>query len=659
MATNLRDIAPTAGTPVERPGDRAARSEDHTPRPARSLPGVAPTVEKGEPPAGSAMPEPPNPADQYAEVRSFFETPTQQQLDERMAARSRNADQLRSARKRRRLTEAELMELLGHDIRAAGDAHIRSVQDSGIIAPGFTTEEREHKLTAMHRIHAEQMVMAGMRPLQEGVSPASVARVMTTMSAMFLLSPNFRAVMGERFEPFLEAVRSRVDKTDRDKAYVARKLRRAEDRKNAKDNLARLTNRITGSSFNQDNTIRPDRSTRRMLDSIERRQRGHREIFTAESAAKAEMGLAMQAFALMREPYPDPDLPPGMSAAQAQARRKEAREAHFAGIQETYHALTASIYRQAEEDGVPRDQVARASRILVGTTSQFDPQVMVMLNGFAHGERRMAEPRTRRIEGTDRGVSVWNGDFESCLGQPVDPSYTEDDGTGQRLVKAAYQVRPPQTADEHRVLMRSVMETKLAVCAEGGDVQGFGEMLGGYMASLARTARDFEGRDQPVTVTNCLREGRTMQAAMLVDGLTVDQRRLQYTLAVVDSVEAIRIAQPEFARKFGELRGSNMETFIALMGTDTERAFAIIQQPIEPESEPEAEVHADTEVEAEAGAQAEPDAGPDREPPATATEAAPPQEADSSGQAGAAVPAGGPDTAEGDAAEPQPEPEVA
>ncbi|BAS11892.1 hypothetical protein AHiyo8_01950 [Arthrobacter sp. Hiyo8] len=63
----------------------------------------------------------------------------------------------------------------------------------------------------MHRVYGQMMVTSAMRPLQEGVNTASVVRVMSTLSAMYLMSPTFRQVVKDKAAPVKASIQERID----------------------------------------------------------------------------------------------------------------------------------------------------------------------------------------------------------------------------------------------------------------------------------------------------------------------------------------------------------------------------------------------------------------------------------------------------------------
>ncbi|BAS11891.1 hypothetical protein AHiyo8_01940 [Arthrobacter sp. Hiyo8] len=79
-------------------------------------------------------------------------------------------------------------------------------------------------------------------------------------------------------------------------------------------------------------------------DDLKFRERGHREMFTPRSAGMTEVALTENAFAALRQP-----------GAQAEE------------IMESYNTMISRLYRQCEEDGLTREEVAESSRVVLAS----------------------------------------------------------------------------------------------------------------------------------------------------------------------------------------------------------------------------------------------------------------------------------------------------
>ncbi|MDP9904766.1 hypothetical protein [Arthrobacter bambusae] len=478
-------------------------------------------------------------------AREFFDTRAQRVRDElsgrREAARKAIND-------RKDLSERDELTLLRRNIQAAGKQYMESLRKSDILVPGFNDNERTEKLSAMHRVYGQMMVTSAMRPLQEGVNTASVVRVMSTLSAMYLMSPTFRQVVKEKAAPVKAAIQERIDQ----------KAQNAHDRAG---NRADRHNRVLQARNEQRAALGkppikearaedylPKRWQKR-YDDLKFRERGHREMFTPRSAGMTEVALTENAFAALR---------------QSGANSKE--------IMESYNSMISRLYRQCEEDGLTREEVAESSRVVLGERMREDPRVQVMVDGFSHGAQRLSPPHEERIAGTDQVQRVWRGDFQDCRGKPVDPTRYQDTPNGPR-VAGAFTLRPQMGAEEHKDRMSEVMAMTMSKAASRGDMTAINETLAGYMLGAVARVRQVDGEGLPGVMPERLFQARTMQATMTADGLGEQQQRLQFSLAYMDALEAVNEAYPEFSQQWRVRYGETFRQFSAAVAADPVGAY--------------------------------------------------------------------------------------
>jgi hypothetical protein len=435
---------------------------------------------------------------------------------------------------------------------------MESLRRSMILVPGFNDDERAEKLSAMQRVYAETMVMAGMRPLNEGVSAASVVRVMSTMAAMYLMSPTFRHVVKERLEPVSTAIQQRIDAKAESKMHSAH-----QQAAQLNAEIAQTNEHVRELNLDREaegKRPRPEAKSvaanafvskqwRRRYDDLKFRERGHREMFTARSAGMTEMALTENAFAALREPGADTET-----------------------IMASYTTMIDRLYRQAEEDGVNREEVAEASRVVLGERIREDPRVQVMVDGFAHGQWRMSPPHDARITGTEHVQKVWRGDFQDCTGSPVDPT-RYGDAKGRESVLGAFTLRSQMGAAEHQDRMAETMAMTMSQAAARGDLETFNQDLVGYLLGCVARAQKVDGEGMPGVMPQRLFQSRTMQAAMAADGVSEKGQRLLYSNAYADALEAVDAAYPEFARQWAQRYGPSWQQFTAHVGNDPAEAY--------------------------------------------------------------------------------------
>ena len=285
------------------------------------------------------------------------------------------------------------------------------------------------------------------------------------------------------------------------------------------------------------------------FNDLKFRERGNREMFTPRSAGLTEVALTENAFAALRKP---------------DARAEE--------IMNSYNLMINRLYRQCEEDGLTREEVAESSRVVLGERMREDPRVLVMVEGFSHGDYRMAPPRRERIVGTTQAQRVWRGEFQDCTGAPVNPTRYQDTPEGPRVI-GAFTLRPQMGADEHNDLMSKVMATTLSDAAVHGDMDEFNQTLAGYMLGCVANVQEVDGQGLPGVMPDRLFQARTMQATMTADGVEEGKQRLQYSLAYMDALDAVNDEFPGFAQQWSAKYGEKFSRFSATVATDPVGAY--------------------------------------------------------------------------------------
>lgn len=470
--------------------------------------------------------------ERWSKLRAdFFDTEQQRMADVKAADREQRRQATNARKAEPRLSERELLRQVPENVKAAGDAFMHSLRESNIHAPGLNDHDRKKKLSALETVYVENMMMAGMRPLQEGVNANSIVRVMSTMSALYLISPQFRQRANEQAEPIRKAIQENIDKM-------------AAGAKGALE-----TSPLVPSPWRKG-----PKFLQRRLDDMQFRDRDHRHLYTPRSAGLTEVALAENAFAAMREPNAD-----------------------TAKITESHELMIARLYRQASEDGISPEEVAASARIVLGERIVEDPSVQVKFQGLSHGQHRMAPPRDIRLAGTDRIQSVWQGEFEDCVGQPVDPTRYAD--TKHREgVQGAFTVRGHMGNEDHVTQMASTMAMTMTRAAERGDMAAFNEDLAGYMVGCVASAREFDGGDMPAGMSSRIGQSRVMQASMAADGVSETRQRMLFSQAYADAVHTVQVQYPEFAAEWGEQYADSWQDFTDYLGVDLKDANERWQQ---------------------------------------------------------------------------------
>jgi hypothetical protein len=284
----------------------------------------------------------------------------------------------------------------------------------------------------------------------------------------------------------------------------------------------------------------------RRLDDLERQDRGHRELYTAESAAMTEIGLTENAFHRLREAD-------GPASGQ---------------IMESYRAMMRKVRDQAAADGLDREEVARMSRTILGRRLEVEPELAAMYNGMAHGMYTRGAPHAERIAGSARTRLAWTGEFEDQFGRKID---------GELM----FTLRPKMGGDEHQVATAEIMGKRLVHDLEKRGMAGFNEGFMGYMVGYAVAERNRTGEGEPIDASDLpegvrarVAQSEQMMASMAADGLGAKERQRVYSNAYVDAIEQVRQAYPEFARDWDQQFGATWQARMKSAVTDPKGFFA-------------------------------------------------------------------------------------
>lgn len=490
----------------------------------------------------------------------FFDTKPQERRGQKKADREKQRE-ARNAEPE--LSREEEVELLKANVQDAGTRYMDALKESNILAPGFNDEQRTQKLDMMHRVYGQLMVGAALRPLANGVNPSAVVSAMTTMGTMYVLSPTFRQTVGEMLDPVREAVNSRIDSKaswkHQNSALRADKKNKSIDTRNEaikEGNLERvargeapaeLLERVSDDKY-------MSKQWRTRFEAVQFRERGNREMHTPLSAGMTEVALGEQAYRLMREDGAD-----------------------VGKIKESYNSMVSHLYQQAEADGLSREEVAAASRAVLGQRITDDPRTQLLVTGTAHGGCRMSDPVKRKLAGTDKTVRVWEGDFEDQLGEKQDLSRYKDPVTKDKLI-GAFELRDPQPVISHQEAMANTMAATMGAAVSRGDMKAFNDDIAAYMIGFQAKARNFDGEGLNPEMKQRLFQSRTMLASMTSDGLGQEQQQSVYSNAYVDAIEAVHEYFPEFSKQWTETYGEDWQDFMRQAAADPEASYLQWQQ---------------------------------------------------------------------------------
>lgn len=421
-------------------------------------------------------------------------------------------------------TAAERLQRLRAETRLAGERYMESLRESNLLVPGFNDDERGHQLDAMHRVYVQMMMHACLRPLAKGVNPTSVIQVVGMMMAMRMLSPDFRQEQVRLLQPFREKVQERLDQRTRSMMATA-EIEAAS--MGARDGDTDPRSLLT-------------RKWRKRHDDLQRRERGNREMYTAESAAMTELALLENAFWRMREPGAE--------------RERET-------IDTSYRAMRKRLHDQMADDGLERGEVVRMMRTIVGERMEQEPELRLMFNGIAQGRFVKAPPHDARLAGTDQVRRIWTGEFDDHLGRRL-----PDD--------AGFTLRTPMTADDHQAQIGLVMQESMQDSIARGDRDGFEADITGYLVGFASGRKGLGTAGLPLGLRRRLEQSQSMIASMDIDGLAQEEQRRVYSNAFVDAIEGVGGSHPELMDELRLVLGDDWQERLQDAVDDPARFYA-------------------------------------------------------------------------------------
>lgn len=443
--------------------------------------------------------------------------------------------------------ELRLMQL---NIAEANEKYLRSLEDSDLFVEGFTQEKQEETLGMHQKLYVKGMVLAGVAPLARGVNVRSVAQSLGMMTAMMLLSKDYREEVGSYFQPLKDNLEQkkeqRVMTKGRKAGYMVDTHNRLVDEKTQR--MVEADPSLAGNEeFLQERAgLRKERGDYlsrkwgKRLHDLEFAQRGHREPYTAETAAMTEMGITRNAYARLRAP--------GLGMEDRQK------------IYRSYQGMVKKLRDDAiSVDGLDGAEINRAQKLMLGKALREDPVAAAMpYNGLSYGRYEPGAEVSERIDGTDRVRQVWRGDFNDHRGNPV-----PDD--------LMFTLRAPEGRLQHEnqiaVVMGEHMEHTLAT---KGLEDYTNEDLSGYMMGWKLYERnrlgieegaplDFEYDDLPRNIQMQVTQSQMMIGTMAADGLSFQEQRLAYSNAFVDAFTTMRDKHPEMAVEWDKNYGKAWE----------------------------------------------------------------------------------------------------
>lgn len=395
------------------------------------------------------------------------------------------------------------------DMEQARQNYLNSLAMSGLLAATTTKPVQRQKLSALHQAYASMMVMQCVQPLRNGLSAQNVLSTVGMSSMMWMLSPNFRAQVGDFAQDALKTISDRIEGRERREEKI-----RAQGEK-AKEKL----NSLHDSTGKGRESL--SKKWRRRLERMEHMERGYRDPFTEHSAALTQVGLMESAYQEMRRPGADP-----------------------AAVRDQYESAISTLYEYIEADGLDRAEVADNLRVIVGQRMDKDPGVASMYNELGHGRFVKGEPQEVFIPGTTQKATAWLGDYK-------------DSFSGYVVKSGAFSLREPMNTDQHRVAASQAIFGEMVSCRTMEDLNTVMEQ---YMVGSA--ARSYPEAvdlvDDPAAKAR-LGRARTMFRSMSEDGLAEQDQKLVYMGAYLDALRETTRLNPELFSQWEQRFGPDWE----------------------------------------------------------------------------------------------------
>lgn len=396
-------------------------------------------------------------------------------------------------------TDGDQIARLKLQTQLARDQFINSLRASGITSSAEARPTQRKKISDLHQAYVSMMVLQCLDPLKRGVTAENVLRTVGMGTAMWLLSSNFRAQVGDQAGKMATAVGARLDLRARREAKIAAKGEKSREKE------ARHFNR-TGQGREDMRGLSGWRHRRR-LERVERMERGGRDLFTEHSAALTHVGIAQSAYDEMRKPGADREL-----------------------IRRNYESALSALYGYVDDDGLDRKAVARNMRVIVGQLVEQNPEQAAVFSELGHGQFVKTEPQRFVLPGTTQWVTAWTGDYVDAY-------------RGDVITDGTFALRDPMEADEHRSAVARTMYGEL-VSAKNPDE--FSEVMEQYViGSVTRKYPEAVELTEDAAERARLNRSRAMFASMRGDGLSEQEQKLAYVGGFVESLRVLGRTHPQ------------------------------------------------------------------------------------------------------------------
>ena len=411
-------------------------------------------------------------------------------------------------------------EVLRNNARESAEMFQQRMGQSELLDRHAARPERVSELSGMHQIYAASMALNCLQQFRGARNASEIAAVVGMGASMWALSPSFRTFVKE----------SALDVSDTLLEGYGEKMQAFKDKRDA-----RLEQKVAKDERKAAKTGKTTTTMENRAEKLHQRETG-RLRYTPESAALVEVGLNETLFNKLRSVKADPE--GGRSIA-------DVREA----LKARHQYMVDELYTQAAEDGLATEDVARATRTLVGQRAAQEPGVATVYSELAQGRIRPGAGRTHREPGSMAATTVWDGQYEDSFGNPV---------TG-----GTFTVRDVMSAEEHQKVvadamladMISVSVTPAAIQrGEAYQAEALNNVLTGYTLGWAASGDDeitarFAGKGKS---ERSVKTAKTMVQAMDTDGFDPMQQQKVYSNALMEALDQLEEISPALAQSWDQ-----------------------------------------------------------------------------------------------------------
>lgn len=419
---------------------------------------------------------------------------------------------------------------LQDNISRAGQSYVYQLQKADLCDPDKPRPKRESQLTDLQRAYAGMMALSCVQGFSQGLSAQSIARAAGMATAMWALSPNFKQYTKELGVGLADQASEAMTKYEAHRKSVkAKKFDKLEQKADRR------------AEKGKDLGWRDSRRRSKLEKSLQ-----DRPELTVQSTALTAAGLDQSLYINLQQ-----------CRNQVEELGAEGVSEKMEALRQEHASMMATLYGQAEEDGLDLDEVAKATRVVVGQTISDNPQMAAVYSELGHGTFTMSDPR--RVRTPDgRTAHIWEGGFENGLHQPVNGG--------------VFSVRGPMSAEEHEAAITDRITADLLGATSPAEAHG---SIVGYAAGFhVDNAHDERWGSMDDAVLRRMKISNTMRSTMSMDGFSDNDQQMIYSNAYMNALELVREISPDVEQKWASQYGKSWQQDFADYIKDPEAAWA-------------------------------------------------------------------------------------